>query len=172
MAIRGDSWGSTTGVLAYTRHLLDGQSAFNSTTRPTGTELVSFIDRASGLINVHLWRVGINPATVAANSTASLPLDDWVITRAAEMVELTQRGVGYSGEEGSRTAVLAGLLADVPEFVDSLIPGFERMGLVSSDPDHQGLTFTGLTAQKDRSDRDDSGRTQPRFERGKFDQPG
>ena len=33
MTLRGDSYGTVAEVTAYTRHLLDGQSAFNSTTR-------------------------------------------------------------------------------------------------------------------------------------------
>jgi hypothetical protein len=52
MAIRGDSYSSTGEVKAFTRHLLNGQSNFNSTTRPTVTELEKFIDRASGVLNL------------------------------------------------------------------------------------------------------------------------
>ena len=46
MTLRLDSYASVAEVTAFTRHLLDGQSAFNSTTRPTVTELEKFIDRA------------------------------------------------------------------------------------------------------------------------------
>src|SRR5512145_2945202 len=104
MAIRADSYSSTSEVKAFTRHLLDGQSAFNSTTRPTGTELEKFIDRASGVLNLALGGGGFAPSSVIANSTAKLACDDWVTSRAAEYVELTQRGTGYSDAEGSRTA--------------------------------------------------------------------
>jgi len=63
MAIRADSFSSTSEVKAFTRHLLDGQSAFNSTTRPTATELEKFIDRASGVLNVAIARAGFTPST-------------------------------------------------------------------------------------------------------------
>ena len=107
MAIRADSFSSTSEVTAYTRHLLDGQSSFNSTTRPTVTEMEKFIDRASGILNVAISNEGFTPSDVYGNSTAKLACDDWVTQKAVMYTELTQRGTGYSVEEGSRTAAKA-----------------------------------------------------------------
>ena len=47
MAIRSDSYSSIAGIVSGTRHLLDGQTTFNSTTIPTVTEVEVFVDEAS-----------------------------------------------------------------------------------------------------------------------------
>ena len=168
MAIRADSFSSTTEVKAYTRHLLDGQSAFNSTTRPTGTEVEKFIDRASGVLNVAIAQAGFTPATLRANSTAKLACDDWVTQKAVKYVELTQRGTGYSANEGSRTAAFD-MQADATEFVSLNSLGFIRLGITQGNKLSSGLAFTGMTAQKDRTDPDDTGIVQPMFERGQWE---
>lgn len=169
MTIRADSYSSTAEVKAFTRHLLDGQSAFNSTTRPTGTELEKFIDRASGVLNLAISAGGFTPANIAANSTAKLACDDWVTARAAEYVEVTQRGVGYSEGEGSRTSAFRNLNKSANEFVSLNSLGFVRLGVTQSNKKSDGLAFTGLDAQADRSDPTDSSLEQPLFKRRIFD---
>ena len=167
MSIRGDSYSSAAEVTAFTRHLLDGQVSFNSTTRPNLTELEKFIDRSSGLLNVALSAAGFAPSRIYANSTAKLACDDWVTTRATKYVELTQRGTGYSDEEGSRTAAFKN---DTAEFISMMAEGFVNLGItqtVASTAD--GLQFTGMTVESERSDPDDTSRAQPIFTRHGFD---
>ena len=86
MAIGANSYGSTEGVLAFTRRMLDGESTFNSTTRPTLTEVEGMIDRASAALNVGLAREGLS--IPVAQADAKLVCDDWVIARVVSMVEL------------------------------------------------------------------------------------
>lgn len=171
MAIRADSYSSTSEVKAFTRHLLGGQSAFNSTTRPTATEVEKFIDRVSGYLNVALWKIGFDPTSIRANSTAKLSCDDWVTARSAEYVELTQRGTGYSDDEGSRTGVFRNLYTAADKFVDEMVLGWKYMGVAVSHPVSAGLAFTGLAAQDNRADPSDSSIVQPHFRRGQFDNP-
>ena len=168
MTIRGDSFSSAAEITAYTRHLLDGQSAFNSTTRPTVTELEKFIDRASGLLNVAIASEGFSPASVYANSTAKLACDDWVTMRGAKYVELTQRGTGYSDAEGSRIAAFD-MNKDAREFIHELALGFVRLGVAEADRMSDGLQFTGLTVQSERDDPDDTSLEQPKFSRSQWD---
>ena len=103
MAIRADSFSSVDEVVAFTRHLLDGNLSFNTTTRPTLLNVEKFIDRASACINIALYREGFTPSNVYANAVAKLVCDDWVTMMATKFVELTQRGTGYNANEGSRT---------------------------------------------------------------------
>jgi hypothetical protein len=167
MAIRADSFSSAAEVTAYTRHLLDGQSAFNSTTRPTVTELEKFIDRSSGLLNMALRSAGFTPSAVYANSTAKLACDDWVTTRAVKYVELTQRGTGYNADEGSRTAAFEN---DAGEFVELLSDGLINSGIAQNAGNAaNGLQYTGMTVESDRADPSDSSRAQPLFTRRGFD---
>ena len=167
MAIRSDSFSSVSEVVGFTRHLLDGQSSFNSTTRPTLTELEKFIDRASGVLNVALSASGFTPSNVYNNSTAKLACDDWVTQRAAKYTELTQRGTGYSADEGSRTAAFSP--EEAREFVSQMATGFINLGVPQAITMSDGLYFTGIDAQADRSDPNDASKAQPLFRRGMFD---
>lgn len=167
MTIRADSYSSTGEVKAFTRHLLDGQSGFNSTTRPTATELEKFIDRASGALNVALAKQGLS--TPIANTTAKLLCDDWVAAKSVQLVELTQRGEGFSGEAGSRVGAFSGLYKEADAFAEMHTLGFKRLGVGVDHPRHEGLAFTGLIAREDRGDPSDSALAQPAFRRGQFD---
>ena len=170
MAIRADSYGSVAEVLAFTRHLLDGQSTFNSTTRPTLTEAEKFIDRASGALNTALSGGGF--ATPVTNSTAVLTLADWVVDRATIYTELTQRGTGFSGLEQSRIGDFLNLHAQAAEFVDSIALGLTYLGVTKTHAMHEGLTFTGFDKHSQRADPDNTNLEQPKFRRGLFDVPG
>lgn len=167
MAIRGDSYSSVVEIVPFTREILDGQSSFNSTTRPTLVEVEKFIDRASGTLNLALAQVGLS--TPVTNSTAKLSCDDWVTAKVAEHVALTQRGVGYSDAEGSRNMGFRNLQKSALQFAQEFKVGMERMGVTVSHGRAEGLQFTGLDAQSERTDPDDSSLEQPRFGRRLFD---
>jgi hypothetical protein len=167
MAIRSDSYSSTAEVKAFTRHLLDGQTAFNSTTRPRLTELEKFIDRASGELNSALSTYGFNPAHIYVNSTAKLACDDFVTNKAVRYVELTQRGTGYSEQDGSRVAAFT--TKDAMSFVKDMAVGFVNLGVVQNVKKSDGLQFTGMTVQSQRADRTDTTKEQPFASRRQFD---
>lgn len=160
-------YSSTGEVTAFTRHLLDGQSAFNSTTRPNSTELSRFLVRASGVLDVAIAGAGFTvPIT---NSTAKLACDDWTTARATEYVELTQRGVGYSGEEGSRVLSFRNMAKSAMEFIKENKLGFVYLGVPVAHSASSGLSFTGLDAHSERDDPSDSTLEQPLFTRRQFD---
>ena len=166
MAIRGDSYSSTSEVKYVTQHLLDGFTAFNSSSNPPAAAVEKFIDYASGQLNLAFWEKGFNPSVIRANSTSKVAADAWVTAEAARWVEMTQRGQGYDEQEGSRTGGFKTLRDRADTFAKSNTLAFKRMGLTVADPSSQGLTFTGLTAPKDRSDPDDTSLAQPKFRRG------
>lgn len=144
MAIRSDSYSSVEEVTAFTRHLLDGAAGFSNVTRPTLTEVERFIDRASAALNVALISAGFSiPIT---DPVGKILCDDWVTQRATEYTELTQRGVGYSDAEGSRTAYFANLTKRARTFVEENALGFARLGagqmLSSSAPLFTGTNET------------------------------
>ena len=167
MTIRADSFSSTAEVKAFTRHLLDGQSAFNTTTRPKATELETFIDKASGVLNVAIAQAGFTPSAVYNNSTAKLSCDDWVTNYAVRYVELTQRGTGYSEGEGSRTAAFK-MAESAREFISMNSLGFVNLGITQNVKKSDGLILTGLTEQSQRTDKDDATKEQPFARRHQF----
>lgn len=161
------AYGSIAEVTAFTRHLLDGQSAYNSTTRPTSTEITAFLNRCSAMLDLSLAKRGFTvPIT---NTTCKFVLDDWVTMRSVEMVEATQRGTGYSAEDGSRTSVFRKLASDAEKLVSESELGFKRMGADVAHASSEGVTFTGLDLWSDRSDPDDTTLEQPQFTRHKWD---
>ena len=169
MTIRSDSYSSTGEVVAFTRHLLEGQSAFNSTTRPTSSEVERFIDRASGVLNVALVKAGLSaPIT---NSTAKLSCSDWVTARAAEYVELTQRGAGFNSDENTRYVGFRNMSKSADAFAEENALGFKYLGVSVSHGVSDGLAFTGQDAAPDREDPEDTSLRQPLFRRGLFDEP-
>lgn len=170
MALRSDSYGSVAEVTALTRHMLRGESAFNSTTSPSATEVEKFIDRVSGTFNVAAKERGLT--TPIANTTAKLDIDGFVIGKVCEVVELVIRGAGNRAKEGtSRFAPLSGLSKDAKQFVENHSLGWIRLGVSESYRMSDGLAFTGQTAKADRADPDDTALEQPKFDRGRFDNP-
>jgi len=164
MALRGDSYGTVVEVLAYSRELLDGQSTFNSTTRPTLTEMEKFIDRASGILNTSFNVQGLT--THITNSTAKLMCDAWVVEKATAYTEATKAGSGF---DGSRTVSFSSMQEDALKFAEANALGFKRLGVVAAYPLSDGLINPAETVQADRTDPDDTSLEQPKFTRGKFD---
>lgn len=163
------NYSSTSEVKAFTRHLLDGQTAFNSTTRPTGTELSRFLDRISGILDMTMLKHGF--AAPVTNTTAKYALDDWATMRGAAYVELTQRGAGFNSGENSRESVFLNLSKQADEFVLGMRLALVRAGVTVSHGMGEALQFTGLTAVEDRADPDDTSLAQPLFTRHQFEHP-
>ena len=166
MTLRADSYGSVAEVLTYSRYIRDGQSTFNSTTRPTLTEVEKFIDRASSVLNLALAKHGFT--VPVSNSTAKLTLDDWVVAKAAEMIELTQPGASFSDKPNDRANMFRRMSGQAENFVTDNARGFKFLGAGVSHKASEGLVFTGETAQIDRSDPDDTSLPQPMFRRHQF----
>lgn len=169
MALRSDSYGTVAEVLPFVRQFLDGETTFNSTTRPTLTEVEAFMDRTSGVLNLALKGQGLGtPITSTANSTGKLACADWVVARAARYVEITHPGQVWSGEPDSRP-VLGNLQRQAKEFAVDVALALKYDGATVSKPKHLGLAFTGLDKRSERSDPEDTTREQPKFRRGLFD---
>lgn len=167
MAIGADSYSSVGEVEAMTRHLLDGKSAFDATTRPTLTEVEKFIDRCSGVLNTALAGGGF--AIPITNATAKLACDEWVTTKAVAWVEYTQRSTGFDEGQTNRGSAFMNMYAAATAFVNDMMAGFKKLGVGVTDPTHQGLAFTGLTAVANRTDPTNTGLAQPRFTRSLFE---
>lgn len=167
MAIRDDSYGSVEEVEALTAYALRGMAGFNHSTHPEVTQVERFIDRASGVLNNALLGAGFAPPDIRANSTAKLACDDWVVSKAAAMVELTQPGAAFG--EGDLSSHYGGLYGDACEFVKSAALGFKRAGVDASSATSEGLAFTGIKRHEDRPDPTRTTREQPLFRRHAFD---
>ena len=160
-------YSSTTEVKALTRMYLVGESAFNSTTVPTATELTKFIERACGVLNVALASSGfVTPVTEAS---AKLACDEWVTLHAAQMVELSQPTTEFAEVGNNRTDTMYGLERYAVKFVEANMSGFQNLGVAQNNPTGQGVQFTAQLSHTNRADPSDSTLEQPHFRRRQFD---
>ena len=169
MALRDDAYGSTNEVAALSPIAAEGDD-FTSLTIPTKEQVETFLNRASGVLNMSLRRYGFDPAAVRANSTAKLACSEWVVSKAVAMVEKAQPGAGMPPPDRNGDPI-ANLYKSASEFVADFVLGLKNEGIAVTDPASTGLTFTGLSTHSERSDPRNPGREQPLFRRRAFDNP-
>lgn len=165
MALADNSYGSVAEVEALTRVYMAGELGFNGETHPTLTEVEKFIDRCSGVLNLALANAGFTIPVVQAD--AALACDNWVVTMAAEYVEVSQPYAGL--EENPRSGVFARLEEKATLFVQMNQAGFGALGVGQATPDSNAIVFTGEQVQSERADPTNSSLEQPKFRRGQFD---
>lgn len=166
MAILLSSYSSVDDVEALTRHLLDGETEFNSTTRPTLLEVEGFIDQISANLNDAAVACGFSVPIVAAGP--KLSCDSWVRPRASAMVELTQRSAGFDGGEDSRYASLWNLYDDAFEFVEKRKKSWSDQGVGVATDSSDALTYTAINKHSERADPTSDVKEQPLFRRRQF----
>jgi hypothetical protein len=160
-------YGTVEEVAAFTKHVFAGQPGFSDETKPTITEVRKFLDRACGVMNLALANAGLK--TPVTQATAKLAIDDWVVTRVAEYVEVTLRGSGYNEQDGNRGGMFRNMSGAAKTFVEENRLGFINLGVPVSFELSRGLINTALIAQDERTDQNDDQIEQPIFVRRLFD---
>lgn len=161
------TYATSAGVTAFTRHLLDGEPEFNEYTRPTGDELTAFVDQINASLDGALAKYGFS--TPLSNSTAILLCREWANRQGAKLVELTQRGAGFSEEENERVSALNGMYDNACTFIYENALGLKRLGADVDHPDSEGVQYTALDTRVNRADVTNTGREQSKFYRGQWD---
>ena len=101
MPLSVNAYGSVAQVAAYVKHLCNASGTFDTTTKPTLTEVEQFIEQRSASLNACLAEAGyIVPVTTP--STATTLLGYYAAMGAAGDCELSQRSAGYSEETNRR----------------------------------------------------------------------
>lgn len=161
------NYSSTAEVQALTRMYLVGEGTYNTTTRPTATELNKFVDRACGVLDLALANAGFDvPVT---ETTAKLACDEWVTLHAAMFVELSQPTTEFAEMGNNRADTLYTLERDAVKFVQANIGGFQNLGVPQSGSPGQGIQYTGQLVHSQRTDPLDATLEQPFFRRRQFD---
>lgn len=159
-------YSSVSEVVPYCRMLLDGESTFNAFTIPTETEVASILARLSGVLNLALQRVGLAvPVTV---TDAKLACDDWVTRYTVMNVRSMAPGLGYSDQNEDSMYSYKALMKSARDFAQENRLGFIQLGVTQDRKMSDGLAFTGMDAQDERTDPDDSTMEQPLFERNQW----
>jgi len=159
MAIGANSYGTVIGVAAFVPNYSAGGN-FNAATRPTLTQVESWIDSVSGILNSILAEAGFTiPVT---DDDVKDALDFFINQEVASVCE----GVNGSGRFGptskqvGKQGRFALMLEDVKAFVEGNQAGFERLGAERSYDATSSIAFR---------DSDESGEAVvPLFERKAF----
>lgn len=161
------TYATNDGIRAFTRHLLDGQPDFSAVTRPNNNEVADFVSQVNASLTGALSKYGFTvPLT---NSTAILICAEWGNRQGAKLVELTQRGAGFSEEENERVKELGGMYDNACAFVAENALAFKRLGVAVSHPESEGVQYTALDIRANRADVTNTTREQSKFYRGQWD---
>jgi hypothetical protein len=161
------TYATSTGVLAFTRHLADGEESFSEFTRPSSDEVAAFVEQINAHLDGALAKYGFS--TPLSNGDAILICREWGNRQGAKLVELTQRGAGFSEAENERVSDLDGMYDNACAFVYEQSLGFKRLGAAVTHPESEGVQFTALDIRSSRSDPLNTGREQSKFYRGQWD---
>jgi hypothetical protein len=162
MALGANSYGDTTEIAALVpRHTDPGAELFTATTHPTLTQVETWTDQISAIVNSILAQNGFSTLPVT-QADAKLMLDYFVNEEVAAICE----GVNGSGrfgptaKRGGSKGRFAVIIEDVQNFIEANAVGIERLGVPRpSDP------FAGI-AYRDTDEGGDD--TAPIFQRGAF----
>lgn len=157
-------YGTLAEVAVFARHLLGGEYTFNDYTKPTGTEVGTIMDRVCAVLNVALEAKGVS--TPVSNAEAVEACDHFVVNRT--VYEL-RRAYPHLGIEVEESIAAVDLIQAAQDFAQAFAPGFINMGETVDTPTSEGLYFTGLLNDDNRSDPDNTTYEQPKFKRGQWD---
>lgn len=167
MGLDDNAYGSVAEVAALSRLYLQGESTFNTTTWPQASEVENWLNYASGKLNLALATAGFTIPITQAD--AKRACEGWVVEQVASMVEYSQPTAVHGRRNNQRANFMARLYETAVKFVKANQTGFQTLGVSVTKNDASALSFTGATAQKDRSDPDNTSLEQPKFKRGQFD---
>lgn len=161
MTISADSYGSVTGVADLVPRYATETGTFDTATRPTLSQVETYIDEVSAIVNVILAGEGFT--TPVTESTVVMMLDLFVNQEVASIAE----GVNGSGRFGPRDKTGTGanrfslILKDFNTFIKDTAVGIERMGAARSYSLIDGVGYR---------DKDINGQSVvPMFQREDFD---
>lgn len=100
MSLDANSYGTVAGVAAYVQHMTNAGGTFDTTTQPTITQVESFIDQASDMLNG--WLARSRYAIPVTQADAVKVLARYANLGAAGLCELSMRSAGYSADDENK----------------------------------------------------------------------
>lgn len=161
------AYSSVNEIAPMVRHLLDGSSAFSTTTTPTAEEVTTILRRLSGVLDTALAAAGFS--VPIDDPTAKLSCDEWTLRQAVAELRAMYPHMGLGEQETPRRP---DVFAEAMAFAKMQAQAFRNLGLAVTTVTSEGLTFTAYDKHSQRSDPDNSTLEQPKFRRGMFDNPG
>jgi hypothetical protein len=141
MAIGDNSYGSVAEVAALTGRWTN-EGSYDGTTRPTLTQVETFIDRVSGMLNLLLAEAGF--AVPVSQADAKLVCDEFVVEQAVQLCHgANGAGPFAPGSEQLRSRTAFEIISrEASEFVTAHAAGFGFLGATRSRDLTYGLQAT------------------------------
>jgi len=138
MAIGASSYGSVAEVAALCT-MYTSSGTFSASTRPTLTQVETFVDRVSGILNVILAREGF--ATPVSQADAKLAMDDFAVEHAAYLCHAANRAGPYvPGNEQLRGRTAFEVIRQAAaDFIEEMAAGLEALGATRTRVGTYGL---------------------------------
>jgi hypothetical protein len=128
MAINPNSYGSAAGIAVFARSYANADQEFTDSTTPTLTQVETWIDEVSAILNVEL--ADLRFSVPVTQSDAVRMLDSFVNQETAALVlgMHNQGRFGPTDRGGSNPGRFAILLSDIKEFLHQTAGGLEAIG--------------------------------------------
>lgn len=128
MAIGTNTYGTVIEVAAVTPQYTD-EGVYTPATRPTLTQVETFLDRVSGVLNVALAQAGF--AVPVTQADAALALDEFAVEHAAYLCQAANRAGPYFPDSRQMSAGSAYdmLRKAALAFVKEMAAGIEALGV-------------------------------------------
>jgi len=159
MTIGANSYGSASGVASYVPRYANVSATFDTNTRPKLTQIESYIDQISGLVNAILASNGFHIPVTQADAKSAITI--FIEQEVAAIAE----GINGSGRFGPTTKTpsksrFAIIMEDISAFILEHADGFENLGAERDQP--TGMEI--LTRTVDAAGKE----SYPIFQRGAF----
>lgn len=125
MAIGANSYGSASEVAAMVPQYASS-GFFTASTRPTLTQVETFIDRVSALLNAVLAQQGFEVPVTQAD--AKLVLDHFVVEEVADLCEAANRAGRFMQDRVRDRSRFRVVFDDCVSFIESQAEGLESLG--------------------------------------------
>jgi len=146
VTVGANSYGLATGVASYVPRYANASATFdNTTTRPKLTQIETFIDQISSLVNAILASNGFH--TPIAQADVKLAITIFVEQEVAAIAE----GINGSGRFGPTTKTpnksrFQIIMEDISAFILEHADGFENLGAERDQPTGMEILTRGVDA--------------------------
>ena len=159
MSVGPNSYGSAVGVASYVPRYANGDATFDPTTRPKLTQVETFIDQISSLVNAILSSNGFKIPITQADAKSAITI--FIEQEVAAIAE----GINGSGRFGPTTKTpsrsrFAIIMEAINAFILEHADGFANLGAERDQPTGTEILTRGVDAAGKESF--------PIFQRGAF----
>jgi hypothetical protein len=149
MTVGTNSYGTAADVAAMTARYTSSGAFVDGTTRPTLTQVETWIDNASATLNVMLAKAGFSIPIIQTSAKAACA--QIVVETVAELVHYANSAGRFYTERALERGVapMRVLRQEMADWVESMAPGLEALGATRTQSFLEGILFKEFDGQGD-----------------------